>query len=142
MHYTALAGTVYYPGTANTKPPQPEMATQSLIGVVAGIVVFACIILCILSTKGRIERIKSFFLKNNKDRQKRIFLGLVLFDTNGRILVKVDGTVPTKEILSEDERNPNVRKTYYFYKKEANMFLGHHKKFHTKTPTIFSSARN
>ncbi|KAG1229513.1 hypothetical protein G6F35_002092 [Rhizopus arrhizus] len=107
MHYTALAGTVYYPGTSNTKPPQPEMATQSLIGVVAGIVVFACIILCILSTKGRIERIKSFFLKNNKDRQKRIFLGLVLFDTNGRILVKIDGTVPTKEILSEDERDPN-----------------------------------
>ncbi len=139
MHYTALAGTVYYPGTSNTKPPQPEMATQSLIGVVAGIVVFAC---SILSTKGRIERIKSFFLKNNKDRQKRIFLGLVLFDTNGRILVKIDGTVPTKEILSEDERDPNVRKTYYFYKKEANIFLGHHKSFHTKTPTIFSTVRS
>lgn len=99
MHYTALLGTVYYPGNSETGPPKPVLRTPALIGTIAAIVVVACLILCFFVAKTGIENTHLSFRK--KSYAKRLILDCVLFDTNGRILVKVDGSVPMKEVLQK-----------------------------------------
>lgn len=96
MHYTALVGTVYYPGDSTSGPPTPVIATPALIGIISAIVVATCIILCIIVAKAKMENSKLPFQKISN---QRLILDTVIFDSNGRILVKVDGVVPMKEIL-------------------------------------------
>ncbi|CAO3651711.1 unnamed protein product [Mucor fragilis] len=102
MHYTALVGTMYYPGDSHTGPPTPVLPTAALIGIISAIVVAGCIILFVIVAKAKIENSKLPF---QKKPQKRLILDTIFFDTNGRILVKVDGVVPMKEILSELPEN-------------------------------------
>ncbi|KAI8639850.1 hypothetical protein BD408DRAFT_370919 [Parasitella parasitica] len=102
MHYTALVGTMYYPGDSHTGPPTPVLATPALIGIISAIVVAGCIILFAIVAKAKIENSKMPFQKKS---QKRLILDTIFFDTNGRILVKVDGVVPMKEIVSEMPEN-------------------------------------
>ncbi|KAL9546225.1 hypothetical protein MBANPS3_006762 [Mucor bainieri] len=102
MHYTALVGTMYYPGDSHTGPPTPVLPTAALIGIISAIVVAGCIILFAIVAKAKIENSKLPF---QKKPQKRLILDTIFFDTNGRILVKVDGVVPMKEILSELPEN-------------------------------------
>lgn len=107
MHYTALVGTMYYPGDSHTGPPTPVLPTAALIGIISAIVVAGCIILFVIVAKAKIENSKLPF---QKKPQKRLILDTIFFDTNGRILVKVDGVVPMKEILSELPENV----TFYY----------------------------
>lgn len=99
MHYTALAGTMYYTGKSSSGPPTPLLETPALIGIIAAVVVSACILLFFIGAKNRLESNSSFF-QNNRSH-KRLILDTIFFDTNGRILVKVDGIVPMKEIWNE-----------------------------------------
>ncbi|KAI7887866.1 uncharacterized protein EV154DRAFT_605303 [Mucor mucedo] len=99
MHYTALLGTLYYPGITDSGPPKPLMGTSALIGMIAGIVITTCIVLFIIGARASIQNSTSLFQSNKS--QKRLILDTVFFDTNGRILVGVDGIVPMKEILNE-----------------------------------------
>ncbi|GAA5800337.1 hypothetical protein HPULCUR_005764 [Helicostylum pulchrum] len=100
MHYTALVGTVYYtPDDIAGGPPTPLLGTGALIGIIAAIVVVACIILFVIGTKNSIENHSMLFQKEIP--HKRLILDTIFFDTHGRMLVKVDGIVPMKEILNE-----------------------------------------
>lgn len=96
MHYTALVGTVYYPSDSNSGPPTPVLGTAALIGIISAIVVLSCIGLFFVVVKANIENGKLPFQKTSR---KRLILDIVFFDSNGRIMVKVDGLVPMKEIL-------------------------------------------
>ncbi|KAI9364200.1 hypothetical protein BD770DRAFT_309575, partial [Pilaira anomala] len=98
MHYTALAGTIYYPAQSIEGPPTPLLAARTLIGIIAAIVVPTCIILFIISAKKSLVNNSILFQK--KESHRRLILDTVFFDTNGRMLVKVDGIVPMKEILN------------------------------------------
>ncbi|KAI7902828.1 uncharacterized protein BX663DRAFT_508567 [Cokeromyces recurvatus] len=97
MHYTALVGTIYYPGNSDLGPPTPILQTAALIGIVSAIVVTGCIILFFIVAKTKIENNK---LPCEKKSCKRLILNTVFFDTNGRIMVKTDGIVPMKEVLT------------------------------------------
>lgn len=99
MHYTALAGTLYYTAKSSSGPPTPLLETPALIGIIAAVVVSACILLFFIGAKNRLESNSSFFQSNRS--HKRLILDTIFFDTNGRILVKVDGIVPMKEIWNE-----------------------------------------
>ncbi|KAF7729319.1 hypothetical protein EC973_004575 [Apophysomyces ossiformis] len=96
MHYTAMAGTIYYVPDEG-KPPQPPLHTAGLIGIISGIVVLACIILLYIGYKCNADRIPLVAVK----KTKRLILGTIFFDKEGHILVKVDGTVPMKEIIRD-----------------------------------------
>lgn len=99
MHYTALVGTLYYPGITDSGPPNPLIGTSALIGIIASIVIVTCIILFFIGAKASIQSNTSFFQSHKS--HKRLILDTIFFDTNGRILVNVDGIVPMKEILNE-----------------------------------------
>ncbi|KAG0164466.1 hypothetical protein DFQ30_009892 [Apophysomyces sp. BC1015] len=96
MHYTALAGTIYYVPDEG-QPPTPALSTAALIGIISGIVVLACVILLYIGFKGNINRIPLATPK----KSRRLILGTVFFDNNDRILVKVDGCVPMKEVMRD-----------------------------------------
>ncbi|KAF7729764.1 hypothetical protein EC973_003842 [Apophysomyces ossiformis] len=95
MHYTAMVGTEYYKPNASL-PPTPALRTAALIGIISAIVVLACILLLYVSAKGYVSQKSS---TPTAERTKRLILDVVFFDPTGKILVRVDGTVPTKEIL-------------------------------------------
>ncbi|CAO3614723.1 unnamed protein product [Cunninghamella blakesleeana] len=97
MHYTAMAGTVYFDNGDNLPPPTPALSTPVLIGLICAIVVLACILLFYIGVKCSMERIAELSDK----RKKRLVVDLVLFDQNGRIMVNVDGILPSKVVLSE-----------------------------------------
>ncbi|KAI8973485.1 hypothetical protein BDF20DRAFT_837427 [Mycotypha africana] len=99
MHYTALVGTIYYEGDNDDTPPIPVMSTPALIGIIFGIVAAGCLILLAIVTKAHINSSK--YTKNRDSSKRRLVLDTIFFDRNGRIMVKVDGIVPMKEILSE-----------------------------------------
>lgn len=101
MHYTALVGTVYYPGNLSSGPPTPLLGTPALIGIIAGVVVAACIILVFIGAKNRLNNNSCLFRRTSKSSHKRLILDTIFFDTNGRILVKIDGVVPMKEIFDQ-----------------------------------------
>ncbi|KAI9478681.1 MAG: hypothetical protein EXX96DRAFT_483243 [Benjaminiella poitrasii] len=97
MHYTALIGTIYYPGDSASGPPTPLIQTGALIGIVSAIVVTGCIILFFIAAKTKLDKSKLPFEKKTR---KRLILNTIFFDTNGRIMVKIDGIVPMKEVLN------------------------------------------
>lgn len=99
MHYTALVGTLYYPGVSDSGPSNPLLGTSALIGIIASIVVVSCIILFLIGARASIQSHPSLF--QSKKSHKRLILDTIFFDTSGRIMVKVDGVVPMKEILNE-----------------------------------------
>lgn len=99
MHYTAMVGTLYYPDASNSGPPTPVLGYGALIGIISGIVIVSCIVLFAIGAKASFDNHASLF--QAKTKKKRLILDTVYFDTNGRVLVKVDGIVPMKEILSE-----------------------------------------
>lgn len=101
MHYTALHGTIFYrPNTAGP-PPVPKLQTPALIGVISAIVVSACIGLLYVSIKTGIKNLPLY----SKNTNKRLILDAVIFDPIGRILVKIDGTLPMTEIVHNLELN-------------------------------------
>lgn len=103
MHYTAMVGTEYYPGRTSGEPPSSVLKTPVIIGVVAAIVVSTCVLFFAIGVKH--EFLNMLFCKGRRDQRKRIILDVVFFDTNGRILVNIDGLVPMKEIWSEEQNN-------------------------------------
>ncbi|KAG1268676.1 hypothetical protein G6F68_000924 [Rhizopus microsporus] len=98
MHYTALVGTIFYVPYGHIPPPQPKLRPAALIGIIAAIVVVACATLFYISFKTGLKEFK-------KVTSKRLILDLVIFDKSGRILVKVDGTLPAKEIVHDLDAN-------------------------------------
>ncbi|CEG78860.1 hypothetical protein RMATCC62417_13399 [Rhizopus microsporus] len=103
MHYTAMVGTEYYPGRASGEPPSSVLKTPVIIGVITAIVVSTCVLFFAMGVKH--EFLNMLFCKGRRDQHKRIILDVVFFDTNGRILVNIDGLVPMKEIWSEEQDN-------------------------------------
>ncbi|KAI7905733.1 uncharacterized protein BX663DRAFT_549700 [Cokeromyces recurvatus] len=95
MHYVALIGTDFYLPTYPSMIPVPKLQAPALIGIITAIIIAACLALFYISV---ITGIKKFplYIKNT---QSRFILNAVIFDPKGRILVKVDGTLPTSEIL-------------------------------------------
>ncbi|CEP19555.1 hypothetical protein [Parasitella parasitica] len=89
-------------GDSHAGPPTPVLAAPALIGIISAIVITGCIILFFIVAKAKIENSKMPFQRKS---QKRLILDTIFFDTNGRILVKVDGVVPMKEIISEMPEN-------------------------------------
>ncbi|CEG71077.1 hypothetical protein RMATCC62417_06867 [Rhizopus microsporus] len=98
MHYTALVGTIFYVPYGHIPPPQPKLRPAALIGIIATIVVVACATLFYISFKTGLKEFK-------KVTSKRLILDSVIFDKSGRILVKVDGTLPAKEIVHDLDAN-------------------------------------
>jgi hypothetical protein len=100
MHYTALVGTIFYKPNISKPPPIPKLHTPALIGIVFALILSGCIALLYISIRTGMRTLPLPLYKNQK---KRLILNSVLFDTMGRILVKIDGTLPTKEIASHIE---------------------------------------
>ncbi|CAO3703002.1 unnamed protein product [Rhizopus stolonifer] len=95
MHYTALVGTTFYLPSSTAPPPTPKVSTAALIGTISAVTVVACVGLLYVSVKTNIENVY------RTNANKRLVLDCVLFDKTGRVLVKVDGTVPMEEIIHD-----------------------------------------
>ncbi|KAI9251199.1 hypothetical protein BY458DRAFT_463715 [Sporodiniella umbellata] len=95
MHYTALVGTEFYLPSGTTPPPTPKVSTAALIGTICAVTIVSCVGLLYASVKAN--------MANNyrKNKNKRLILDCILFDKAGRVLVKVDGTVPMEEIVHD-----------------------------------------
>ncbi|OAD76555.1 hypothetical protein PHYBLDRAFT_142074 [Phycomyces blakesleeanus NRRL 1555(-)] len=102
MHYTGLAGTDYYlPDLPKEElPPTPSLSTGGLIGIIASVVVTGCAFLFYVVFKNAINTLPSIQKRN---ANTRLMLGIVLFDSADKILVKIDGVVPTKEVSDNFE---------------------------------------
>ncbi|GAA5794700.1 hypothetical protein HPULCUR_000046 [Helicostylum pulchrum] len=101
MHYTALIGTVFYRPNYSGTPPIPKLQTPALIGIISGIIVSACIGLLYISIKTGMRDLPLY----SKNTNKRLILDAAIFDPLGRILVKIDGTLPMTEIAHNLELN-------------------------------------
>lgn len=112
MHYTGLVGTRFYIPNEDTIPI-PKLKTAALIGIIAAIIVIACIVLLYISVRAGIKHLPKYM----KNTNKRLILDAVIFDPTGRILVKVDGTLPMTEIVHNLELNvrADVSITKYKY---------------------------
>ncbi|KAI9468932.1 MAG: hypothetical protein EXX96DRAFT_589771 [Benjaminiella poitrasii] len=102
MHYTALVGTDFSRPNRGSMIPIPKLQTPALIGIIAAVIVAACLALLYISIKAGIKNLPSY-IKNNTN--KRLILDAVIFDPIGRVLVKVDGTLPMTEIIHNLEFN-------------------------------------
>ncbi|KAI7892433.1 uncharacterized protein EV154DRAFT_505134 [Mucor mucedo] len=101
MHYTALVGTIFYKPNYSSGPPVPKLQTPALIGIISAVTVSACIGLIYFSIKTGIKNLPLYI----KNTNKRLILDSVIFDPMGRILVKIDGTLPMTEIVHNLELN-------------------------------------
>jgi hypothetical protein len=101
MHYTALVGTIFYRPSDMETPPVPKLQTPALIGIISAIIVSACVGLLYISIKTGMQNLPRYM----KNTNKRLILDAVIFDPIGRILVKVDGTLPMTEIVKKLELN-------------------------------------
>lgn len=102
MHYTALVGTTFHLPPSNAPPPKPKLSPAALIGIISAIVVVACTALIYISLKANFKSV----YRNKTNR--RLILDCVLFDPTGRVLVKVDGTVPMEQVVYD--LNAHVKK--------------------------------
>lgn len=103
MHYTGLVGTDFFLpdyDTGNTIP-LPKLKTAALIGIIAAIIVIACIVLLVIGIKAGMQNLPMY----TKNTNKRLILDSVMFDPIGRVLVKIDGTLPMTEIVHNLELN-------------------------------------
>lgn len=100
MHYTGLVGTRFYIPDLQFIPV-PKLKTAALIGIIAAVIVIACIALLYISIRAGIKHLPKY----NKNTNKRLILDAVIFDPIGRILVKIDGTLPMTEIVHNLELN-------------------------------------
>ena len=107
MHYTALVGTIFYRPNYSGPPPVPALKTPALIGIIAAVIVSACIGLLYISIKTGMKNLPLYA----KNENKRLILDVVLFDPLGRILVNVDGTLPMTEVIHNLEST--VKYTFY-----------------------------
>ena len=93
MHWTAAVGTRYYPTPLSylTSPAQ----RNSAVIAVAVVSFSACLLLLGLSfwAARRASRAKT--------RAEKVVLASVVFDTEGRIMLTVDGTLPSQEITDK-----------------------------------------
>ncbi|KAG2231577.1 hypothetical protein BDF21DRAFT_395626 [Thamnidium elegans] len=105
MHYTALVGTIFYRPNYSGTPPIPKLQTPALIGIISGIIVSACIGLLYISIKTGMRNLPLY----TKNTNKRLILDAAIFDPLGRILVKIDGTLPMTEIAHNLELNETKR---------------------------------
>ncbi|ORZ18046.1 hypothetical protein BCR42DRAFT_413027 [Absidia repens] len=97
MHYTAMVGTDYHDNGDGVPPPSPLLPTPALIGVICGVVVIACLALFYVGVKCSMQRIA----ENSDKRKKRLVVDMVIFDSQGRMMVDIDGVLPGKEVLSD-----------------------------------------
>jgi hypothetical protein len=72
------------------------LPTPALIGIISGVVVIACCGLLYAGLRCSMQRMAE---GSNKGKS-RLVVDLVFFDGDGRMLVDVDGQVPSKEVLS------------------------------------------
>ncbi|KAI9249434.1 hypothetical protein BDA99DRAFT_523777 [Phascolomyces articulosus] len=101
MHYTAMAGTEYRL-PPHQIPPTPALSRAGLIGIISAIVVVACVLLLSIAVKSGVVHLP---MAVQQAKNERLFLDVVFFDRNGRILVNLDGTVPMKEVLGDIHAN-------------------------------------
>lgn len=111
MHYTAMAGTIYYRPGDSISPPKPPIQTGALIGIIVGIVVVACAVLLYVGVKSNYARMKRkrAWLARNAEHYRRLIIHSVMFDSGNRILVKTDGSLASK-IVTDDF---DVSKNYF-----------------------------
>ncbi|CEP08425.1 hypothetical protein [Parasitella parasitica] len=101
MHYTALVGTEFYRPNSHGPIPVPKLQTPALIGIISAVIVSACVGLIYISVKAGMKKLPMY----TKNTNKRLILDSVIFDPMGRILVKVDGTLPMTEVVHNLELN-------------------------------------
>lgn len=104
MHYTALVGTEFFRPSFHGPVPVPKLQTPALIGIISAVIVSACAGLLYISVKAGMEKLPMY----TKNTSKRLILDSVIFDPIGRILVKVDGTLPMTEVVRNLELNVSV----------------------------------
>lgn len=104
MHYTALVGTDFYRPNYHETIPIPKLQTPALIGIISGVILSACIALLYIGIKAGMKNLPKYI----KNTNKRLILDAVIFDPLGRILVKVDGTLPMTELVHNLEHNVNI----------------------------------
>lgn len=104
MHYTALVGTVFYRPNYSGAPPVPKITTPALIGIIAAVIVSACVGLLYISIRTGMKNLPLY----TKNTNKRLILDAVIFDPIGRLLVNVDGTLPMTEIVHNLESCVNI----------------------------------
>lgn len=100
MHYTAMAGTVYYIPNIDAVPPQPALSSAALISIITVIVVLACTSLLYIGIRAGVA---PFGSKSEQDKNRRLILNVIFFDKQGRILVSADGMTPSKEVLDNNQ---------------------------------------
>ncbi|ORY96859.1 hypothetical protein BCR43DRAFT_492392 [Syncephalastrum racemosum] len=107
MHYTAMAGTVYYKPGDGMSPPTPAIQTGALIGIIVGIVVVACAVLLYVGIKSSYARMKRkrVWLARNSDHHRRLIIHSVMFDSGNKILVKTDGSLASSIVTEDFDRN-------------------------------------
>lgn len=98
MHYTAMAGTEYRVPSEDGSVPEPALSQAALIGIIAAIVVLACGLLLFIAIRAGVSHLPAIV---QSGKSERLMLGAVFFDRSGKILVNVDGLVPTKEVLAD-----------------------------------------
>lgn len=108
MHYTALVGTEFYRPSYQESIPVPKLQTPALIGIISAVIVSACLGLLYISIKTGMKNLPLYI----KNTNKRLILDAVIFDPMGRILVKVDGTLPMTELVHNLELNVNIKSIF------------------------------
>ncbi|KAI8987998.1 hypothetical protein BDF20DRAFT_998531 [Mycotypha africana] len=100
MHYTGLVGTDFYIPPEGQQAPVAKLQEPALIGIISAVIICCCVGLLYVSIKAGIKTLPKYISTRKKTSyRKRLILNTVLFNPSGRILVKVDGTLPMTTIV-------------------------------------------
>ncbi|KAI9288237.1 hypothetical protein BC943DRAFT_357938 [Umbelopsis sp. AD052] len=91
MHYVAMVGTTYEVLDPTATPPVPALTTTALIIIIAAIVIVTCVGLISI----QIWQSKILLKKSSSGL---VVIDAIYFDSEGKLMVKDDGTVPMSEI--------------------------------------------
>ncbi|KAI8990289.1 hypothetical protein BDB01DRAFT_780773 [Pilobolus umbonatus] len=101
VHYISVGGTLFYFPNSDHPPPLPSIEVPEVIAAISVVLVLCLIILLVIIVVSCVRSLPKY----NRNNNKRLVLDAVIFDSAGRILVKVDGTLPMKEIARNVELN-------------------------------------
>ncbi|KAI9323140.1 hypothetical protein BX666DRAFT_2021895 [Dichotomocladium elegans] len=105
MHYTAMVGTEYTVRPSVTPDANPAISRGALIGTISAIVVVACGLLLFSAVRASVVYLPAI---SGGTSSHRLVLDAVLFDSTGKILVNVDGRVPSREIVPDFELKSTI----------------------------------
>jgi hypothetical protein len=92
-----MAGTTYLVEDPTATPPVPALTTTALIIIIAAIVVVTCVgLIAIQIWQSKILR--------QKKPSNLLVIDAIYFDQDGKLMVRDDGTVPMREIQTDETK--------------------------------------